>query len=602
MGTPRKHTLYANHFFRTILIIALLVPFFSACSTQNQSPNQQGSISTLATNSQPQLIPSPITTLPPLLNSELLFKEGKYTRDSYCDRIFNYHLTTYGPLTIAIADNFTEPQDLQKIGTQVIARYRDLYLNAPIPLEQPLTVFILPDYKVGECSSRDGRVFISVNSLDSRTFLEEMVGVGAGISEYWIQSGIVSLILGEQPDSEVLKNWYINTDDLDMAGLFIARFNEYWASEKEIEIARLSAASLVHYSLDVEKIPPENLAESVNNDVRTRWLESIGVNRTVTYPYDGRFNDFVYSRSSDCNLIVQTDTIRFCLNRLPDDEYIDEISEAEFLIDQSYYGRKVLVDYILAEAPSVSKLMDPDEMITIEVIDLKNKLGYTHENLIVLNWSAVYFYPLHEIVHTFNWNHNLAITRKSVWLSEGFAQYLGMLLPLYQQTEKRCVFEDLTGRVHDDEVSFGSKISYCYCLDSEQLETAKKWYLAQGGLFIDEASTDPRLFADAVAFATMYRDAYGCSRGIPIGEKYKNLIPRQNLDSQEGLELSYHQAASFIAWLCDAYSLDRVLNVYVNLAENGLLDGKSYEELKSAWLSDLLSKGQGIEIPGLPHQ
>jgi len=38
-----------------------------------------------------------------------------------------------------------------------------------------------------------------------------------------------------------------------MAGLFIARFNEYWATKEEREIARMSAASLFQYALEIEK-------------------------------------------------------------------------------------------------------------------------------------------------------------------------------------------------------------------------------------------------------------------------------------------------------------------------------------------------------------
>ena len=94
----------------------------------------------------------------------------------------------------------------------------------------------------------------------------------------------------------------------------------------------------------------------------------------------------------------------------------------------------------------------------------------------------------------------------------------------------------------------------------------------------------------------MYRDA--TYNGLPIGKIYDILKIRKEYESRDGQELSYSQAASFVAWLCDTYSIDRVLDVYVNKAEDGLLDGKSYAELKSAWLADLLSEGQGIDIPG----
>jgi hypothetical protein len=185
-----------------------------------------------------------------------------------------------------------------------------------------------------------------------------------------------------------------------------------------------------------------------------------------------------------------------------------------------------------------------------------------------------------------------------IWMKEGFAEYLGTLLTIYPQTAKRCVYEELNGPLNTE----GREVpgtSYWYFLDAEQFEAAKTWYLAQGSQMENEESVDPRLYADAVSFATMYRDAGG-SRGIPIGEKYDLLVPGFHNEGQDGVELSYTQAASFLAWLCDIYSIDRVLDVYVNHAEDGLLDGKTYEQLKSEWQADLISKGQGIDIPGKP--
>ena len=595
MNTSKNEFRFSMQFICMLLIASLLAIVLSACSSQLQPQQTEPAPAVEQSPTSQKLIeptPTSIPTLPPNDGTVLHFEEGHYNRDAYCSRSFDHHQMTYGPLTIAIADNFVEPQDIQELATKVIDRYSDLYDNSPVPLSRPLTVYVIPCPNNGACDSRDHLVFATPDELESRSFIEEMLGAATGINEYWVKSGLASLALGEQPDREMLKSWYQTTDDLDMAGLFIARFHEDWATNEERKIARMSAASFVQYALEVENIPPDLLVKQVNNDLRTRWLESLGVHRTVTYPYDGRFEGFLYSQSDDCSLIIQADTMRFCLNRLLDQEYFDEVSEAEFLIDYAYYGRRALADYVLSEAPSVNHLMNPDEMITIEVRELPVPLGYTDGNTIKVHRSAVYYYPLHEIVHTFDWN--LTLFHNACWLCEGFAEYLGKLLPIYQQTAKRAIFEDLSGH------KYKPGISYWYFLDSEQFEAAQEWYLAQGGGMENEESVDPRLYTDAVAFATMYRDAHGGSLGIPIGEKMEILSPRLNLAGQDGLELSYTQAASFVAWLCDTYSMDRVLDVYVNHAEDGKLDGKSYEELKSEWLADLRSKGQGIDIPGQP--
>lgn len=510
--------------------------------------------------------------------------------------MFNLQQTTYGQLTIGIAENFVEPQDIQELAGKVIDLYHSLYTQSPIPLNRPISVYILPDPNNGKCYSRDNLVFASPNELDSRSFFEELLGAGTGIGEYWILNGLASLASGEEPDREILKTWYEKTNDLDIAGLFFAHFQEDWASEEEIQIAQMSAASLLDYALNQEDIPVEKLAQQVNNDVRTRWLDSLGVHRTVVYPFDGRFIGFTYYRKGDCSLNILAGNIRYCLDRLSDQEYFDEISEVEFFLDQTYYGRQAMEEYLLSEVPSISSLMDREEVILYYIQEMepgdRRALGFTNGNIITINQEAVYYYPLHEIVHTFNWNSTL--DSSSAMLKEGFAEYLGKLLPLYPQSEKHCIFQDLAGKAHGAE-SIVPGTSYCYYLDPEQLEAARQWYFAQGGRMDSEEAIDPRLFVDAVAFATLYRDAYGGSRGVPIGEKYGHLSP----DSQDGLELSYTQAASFVGWLCDTYTLGRVLDVYINRAEDRQLDGKTYEDLKSAWQADLIAKGEGIEIPGM---
>ena len=581
------------------LAIALLLPILSGCANQS-TPSQTEPIPSAAPSAtlpaSPTTAPSPSPTLPPTEDAASQFIMGTHPRDEYCSRVYDFRQMTYEPLTIVIPDNLIEPVAPQELVDQVISRFDSLSKSSPVALNQPAIVTVLSTPKVGECYSTGNLVFVAPDSLDSRTFAEDLLGATAGISEYWIRSGLVSLALGEQPDQAKLQNWYSNTDDLDMAGLFIARFMEDWATEEEREIARMSAASLAQYALEVERIQPDKLEELVNNDVRTRWLQSLGVDRTVTYPYDGLFTGFLYSQKSDCQLFVKTDSMDFCLNRIPTQEYFDEVSDAEFLIYDAYYGRKALVEYILSEAPSVQQLMNPDETITIEVKELEDRLGYTSGNKITINRSSVYYDPLHEIVHTFDWNASL----NSVWMVEGFAEYLGTLLPIYPQTAQRCIFEDLSGWVNEVGKSLAPGTSYWYFLDPEQLEAAKQWYLAQGGRMETEEVVDPRLFTDAVAFVTIYRDAHDGARGLPIGKKYKILVPGLDLKGQEGLELSYTSAASFIAWMCDKYSLNRVLDVYVNHAENGLLDGKSYSELKSEWIADLRAKGAGIPIPGEP--
>lgn len=600
MITSKNKPRISVHILCGSLIAILLASLLTACSSQNQLE-----LATPFPNSEslPEPTLTPIPTLPPLDGTALLFEEGKHKRGEYCSRVFEYQETIYGSLSIAVADNFIDPQDSQELALKVIDHYIDLSSYFPAAMSHPINVFIIPDPNIGECISRDNFVFVAPEDLASKAFYEALLGAGTGISAYWAQAGLTSLNLGEQPDLDVLKTWYQNTDDLDMAGLFYARFHEDWATEEEIQIARLSATSLVQYALEEENIQPGRLVEEVNNDLRTRWLESFGVNRTVTYPYDGRFAGFNYLQSSDCPLIVQAERMDFCLTRLPEQEYFDEIPELEFFIDQAYYGRIAIEEYLLSEAPSISHLMDLEESIFVQVMEMIN-LGRASGNSIRVSRSGVYYWVLHEIVHTFNWNPGHG---SSGWITEGFATYLGMYLPIYPQTEQRCIYEELNGGLFNEGLSYSDKnynfpegTSNCYFLDPEQFSAAKEWYLAQGGQMDKEEFINPRLYADAVSFATIYRDAYGGSRGLSVATKYSYVDTGLGLDIEKGMQLSYTQAAAFLAWQCDIYTIDRVMDVYINKAENRQIDGKTYDELIADWHAYLISKGEGIAIPGKP--
>ena len=409
-----------------------------------------------------------------------------------------------------------------------------------------------------------------------------------------MKAGLAFIASGAVIDNQVLKEWYQETEDLDILGLFIARFSTDWVTQGEVDIARMTAASLIEYYIENEEIPIDKIGTSINNDLRNRWMQFIGVSRTVNYSYDDLYESFIFSKSENCSLVAESEEIYFCLNRLPDQIYFNTVNDAEDFISRVFNDYHSLTDYLQENAPSVTSRLDPRERIVIEISKLGVPLGYTDGKTIRINNSAVIFDVLHEIVHTYDWNYRLIFGNHNLLLGEGYAEYLGKYFPIGDQAIKKVIWEDITGR----ESSPG--ISYWYSLDEEQLSAAKEWYLLNGGNLNSEESIDPRRFVDAVAFATMYRDAHGGSMGIPIGEKYERL--ENNLDTSEmvGLELSYTQAASYTAWLSDAYTLDTVLDYFVNRSTGTSLEDKEYADLKVEWLAYLTSAGETIQIPNSP--
>jgi len=520
--------------------------------------------------------------------------EGKYARSDFCPTSFSYQYRSLGLLTVAIGNNISEAAEVDEIFYKIFQQYNQLISSSPAAFQIPITIFVIPDSTIENCVSNNTTVFTSPGRLDAIALTENIIGASTGISEYWVKVGLAYIASGEEVDYQVLKNWYQQTEDLDILGLFIARFMTDWVSQEEVNIARMTAASLVEYCSVNENIPIESVGGEFNNDLRNRWLSSLGVQRSVDYVYDGFYKSFQFSQNEDCSIVAQSEVVYFCLNKLEEQPYFDEVGDAEDLIYRAYTGYQVLTDYLTTNAPSIDHLTIPDGRITIEVTRLDVLLGYTEGNTIRIQNSAVLFDVLHEIVHTYKWNRELLFTNDNLLLAEGFAEYLGKLLPIYEQSIKKAIWEDINGRESNP------GISYWYFLDKEQLGTAKEWYLQQGGIMENEDSIDPRLFTDAIAYATMYRNAYGGSMGLPIDEKYERLSPNFNLSEMDGLELNYTQAASYVAWLCDTYSLDAVMAKYVNNDERTALEGKDFEELKLEWMTDLQTKGAGIHIPDSP--
>lgn len=561
----------------------MLIILASACSLQYFSGNR--SRSAILQNFT-EATQTSFPTLPALNEVSSLFEEGQYNRNEYCDSSFKYQQVQYGSMTINIANYLGKSDKIQEIAKEVIIQYINLYYKSPAPMSHTFTVYVISDPQAANCYSKEDFIFVDPKQLTSTEFLQNLLGKGTGNEAYWVKSGLLSLTNSQFPDNEALHNWYQETDDLDIAGLFIARFLDEWTSEEEQSIAKMSAASLVEYALKIENIAGNKLSEQVDNDVRTRWLATLDIDRTVSYPYDGSYTDFVYSKNSNCSLIILTDTINYCLNNLPEQEILNEVSELEQIINLTYDGYLDLISYLNANAPSVKSLLS-FESITYNLLE-QDMLGYARGNRVYLNSRGAYYSSLHELVHTFDWNDSL----EDAWLSEGFAEYLGKYLTIYPQLEKDCIYNEFNG---EKIVYEGQILSSCHLLDEDQFTSAISWYLLNGGEMTPESAIDPLLYANAVSYATMYRDAKG-SRGTPIAVKYEVF----GFEPQENSELSYTQAASFVSYLCDTYTIDRVLDVFVNGAENGVLDGKTYDQLKAEWQFYLTMQGAEINIPGAP--
>jgi hypothetical protein len=576
-----------------LLALIFLVVGLSACSSKTLTP---------VGTDQPTLAPEPTFTPTGMPHNddweESLVKEGTYGRNEYCPISFSYQSRSAGLLTVAISDTIPESAVNDEIYRKIFERYDQLAENSPIDFDHSLMVVVIPEANIENCIPNNGVVFTSPDRLDSVELAQGMVGASTNITEHWVRFGLEYLASGEEIDDQVLKEWYEETEDLDISGLFVARFKPDWVSPQEVEIARMTAASLIRYCIDEENLPIDSLGKEINNDLRTQWLNSIGVERTADYAYDHFYEAFYeISYSENCSLLLKSRTMNFCLNRLGDTPFpfFDEVHEAENFTHRAYTTQQAVTDYLFENAPSIRDKINTEGKITIEVSPLEVSLGTIDGNIIKVHNYGIPYYVSSMMIMTYDWYDDLYFNNdEGLLLQNGFAEYLGTLIPIYEQPRKTIVWEDING------LESSPGISFWYFLDADQLETAKTWYLQQGGSLVEEEAIDLRLFTDAVAYATMDRGAHGGPLGMSIGYRAQHINPGLDLSDMVGLELSYTQAASYVAWLCDTYSLDSVMAKYVNKDTNTALEGMDYESLKQAWLDDLKARGEDIPIPSSP--
>jgi len=562
-----------------LLLMGMII---SSCSPTNTTP---GTIDQPTQALEPTATPAELPDYGDL--DETVLGEGNYGRNDFCPVSFSYQSRSLGSLTVAAANNISEIS-VDEIYDQVFTQYDQLRQNSPIDFQNQITVYVIPDSGIENCMSHDAVVFTSPGNLDNFALSEDIIGASTGISEHWVKAGLAYFALGEEVEIQKLQNWYQETEDLDILGLFKARFMTDWVSQEEVDIAQMTAAALVEYCLEKENIPVESLGVEINNDIRNDWLSSISVERRVDYPYDDFYEPFIFSKSEDCSIIVKTDVMDFCLNKIEENPYFDEVRDAEDFIHRAYTGYQAISDYLVTNAPSINPLIRPEEVFTIKVKSTEQPVGYLRGNTIILQQNSRPDFILGEIVRRYDWYDDLFLNKEGLILQQGFAEYLGFLLPIYESPVKKIIWDDL------NELEGVPGISYWYGLDEEQLEAAKEWYLQQGGSLDSQEVIDPLLFTDAVAFATMDRGAYGGVLGIPIELKFQRYY---DVMEMTGVDLTDAQAASYVAWLCDTYAIDTVMAKYVNNVEDTALEEKEFTTLKQEWQDYLREKGEGIPIP-----
>jgi len=172
---------------------------------------------------------------------------------------------------------------------------------------------------------------------------------------------------------------------------------------------------------------------------------------------------------------------------------------------------------------------------------------------------------LHEAMHAMG-----IYDLSNIWLGEGICDYFGKILCFNDQATSSVmqIMRNAAAGAYDEREAAGD-IAAAYW------KKAYSRYTSEGGLLTNLSSFDMRLYTDCLAAL----DGEGVYFET-IGEVYEKINGRYE---GTGGELTYNQAASFVAYLADAYGIKEVMRAY-RTQDIEEVFGKNYEELKKEWI------------------
>ncbi|MCL1820952.1 MAG: hypothetical protein FWG36_09910 [Oscillospiraceae bacterium] len=394
-------------------------------------------------------------------------------------------------------------------------------------------------------------------------------------SEKWLATAVNQNALGGEPNVDMLANYYQTADNLNLLRLFDTRFAEQLNTDDELNIATHTAQSIARHIIDTKGA--DALFNPLSDIDRNVWLQSIGVEREYADPYGGYLDRYSVT---DFNPLKITSneafyTIEpFSFDRVPAFEF-DTAERIELFLYREAFGKEYIMNWLRENsAEGFSVVIPPVVQLQYRTDKdaLTSKVG---KRTITLNRTADH---LHEYVHTI-----LPLTLGVLaWNNEGFAEYLAEFITPFSY--KKEFYEILY-----KEYSLGDIFFF-----EEQSKAAdaliRERYIRYTGNN-DIVPLDMRSLYDAVS-SVMTSDVGDFLREDCI-LLLKPIIQILNLQRPEaiadpGNKLSYLEAASFIAYLCDTYSLETTIQIARKENPDMLaVFGKDYNTLLGDWIEFL---------------
>jgi len=434
--------------------------------------------------------------------------------------------------------------------------------------EEPLCIYV-SDKSMLQGTGR--KLFLNdltVESIDYVVaFLQALSGYNAnyglcyGISCY-INEKLNGALLIPDVSVERLGQYYTMNANINLMDLTIPVFQTVYFSEEQNKYAYSTAYYFVKdlierkglkYSIDLLKNSAK-LDTSFDKDYaeeKNVWLKSIGATKkyevstipiryelklgknTKTYPY----------------VIYTPSTISYFV---PNEKF-----EREGIVMDYDYIKYYLTLYeqdVMALKKYLAPYFDTENEVVPCYFNNTNK-GTSYYKYTALEYASPLWAGAHEYAHYITYNDKIP-----VWMVEGTAMYCDFYL---EHDGVYRMIKEYLGHIKS--------------MDNEFMRLYNKNLV---DIYEKSNEVNLSLFNEVMAyFENKYKTAHSTFAWISIVDK-----------NEDGAELSYAEGGSLVNYLIKTYGEDKYFKLFEDYSKLNAIYGKTYEELKEEWLTQLKNK------------
>ncbi|GAA4654375.1 hypothetical protein GCM10023142_15130 [Anaerocolumna aminovalerica] len=516
-----------THFIKLILVclLAIFTVSFGSCSKESESTIQKKVFTSKNYN---------------LVNEN-------YNWDDISQRTFEMNYGYYNNFGIGFETGlFTAEEEKEQLN--VLLDDLKQFISVLGPMKEFDLYIVQTSPKRASYSKKD-KVFLLKDDFLAKEY--HVLLMDAYELKYeWSGYGLNAYVSGDKADESMLKDYYLNHDSMDCLELLPIRFIEEWNTQIELDIAKKSAISLTKFVLEEYDIQKLN---QVDNDIRTKWLEHIGVNKEYQYSY-GDIGNYSYSKDTSNLLVVDSGRNIYNIKKISGlTECSDDVEKLLYFTEKEI---QYINSYLLENLPAYE-------------FDFSSK-----RNISTSSGS----------VSTAKGNLDIDLTRPDVVIHE----YMHTVFPLSGDLYSEALSEYF-GKIVCNNTYWQEAFYKNYLLENKVVEDPvvpliQSYYYSHHKKPLGFDEIDRSISIDAIAYASITADFHAGGVWRTLESTYGNRMKK------EGMELNFWEATSFFKFLINQYSLDTVMNAALTDISYKDAYEKEYEILKEDWIQYLNEK------------